>query len=180
MNRQQKEAVISDFNEMLSSANATFLVRYRGLSVKQMFDLRKVLRESGGRLKITKARLMKRAAEGVEGIDSFKEDFKDQIGLVFAMEEAPPIAKKLVDFAKECEALEVMSGFFESKMLSKDEVKFFASVPSRVVLLGQLAGTLQAPVAALARQLNMLVANLAYGLKAVAEKRGTTPRRGQE
>jgi large subunit ribosomal protein L10 len=171
MNRQQKESVVSDFKDMLSSANATFLVCYRGLKVKDMSDLRRSLRDNGGKLKVTKARLMKRAAEGIEGVDTFKEDFKDQIGLVFAMEEAPPVAKALVDFSKDNEALKVISGFFESKMLTSDEVKFFASIPSREVLLAQLAGTLQAPIAGLARQLNMLVVQLLYALKAVAEKK---------
>lgn len=171
MNRQQKEAAISDFKDMLTSANATFLVCYRGLKVKDMFRLRRALRESGGKLKVTKARLMKRAAQGIDGIDPFAKDFKDQIGLVFALEEAPPVAKALVNFSKDNEALKVLSGFFESKMLTGEEVEFFASIPSREVLLAQLAGTLQAPIAGLARQLNMLIVRFLYALKQVAEKK---------
>jgi large subunit ribosomal protein L10 len=171
MNRQQKEAVVSDFKEMLTSANATFLVCYRGLKVKDILGLRRSLRENGGRLKVTKARLMKRAAEGIDGIDSFKKDFKDQIGLVFALEEASPVAKTLVDFSKDKEALKVISGFFESKMLTSEEVKFFASIPSREVLLAQLAGALRAPIAGFARQLNMLIVQFLYALKQVAEKK---------
>lgn len=171
MNRQQKEAVVADFKEMLSTAQATFLVRYRGLNVTDMSSLRGVLRENGARLKVTKARLMKLAAEGIDGIDLFKDDFKDQIGLVFALDQAPPVAKQLVEFAKAHKALQIISGFFESKILAKEEVEFFASIPSREVLLAQLAGTLQAPVGNLAGVLNALVLQLLYALKQVAESK---------
>ncbi|MBU1007535.1 50S ribosomal protein L10 [Candidatus Dependentiae bacterium] len=171
MNRQQKEAVVADFKEMLSSAEATFLVRYRGLSVADMFSLRTALRGSGGKLKITKARLMKIATQGIDGIEPFKDDFKDQIGLVFALDQPSPVAKQLVEFAKGRDALQIVSGFFESKVLTKEEVEFFASIPSREVLLAQLAGTLQAPVASFASVLNMLVLQLLYALKQVAEQK---------
>lgn len=171
MNRQQKEAVVAEFKEMFSTSQATFLVRYRGLNVHDMYSLRKGLRENGGRLKVTKARLMKIAANDVDGIDSFRDNFQDQVGLVFALDEAPPVAKQLVEFAKNHEALEVLSGFFESKMLSKADVELFASIPPREVLIGQLAGTLQAPISQFARVLNQLVVQLLYALKAVAEKK---------
>ena len=101
MNRQQKEAVIKAFKAELTESNAAFLVKYRGLNVSQLQSLRTDLRQAGGRLKVTKARLMKIAAAEIDGIDGFKEDFKDQVGLVFAKEEVPSVAKKLVDFSKE-------------------------------------------------------------------------------
>jgi len=171
MNRQQKEAVVADFKKMFTSSQATFLVRYQGLTVADMLSLRRALRESGGRLKITKARLMKLAAQGIEGIEPFKDNFKDQIGLVFALDQAPSVAKQLYRFAKEHEALQILSGFFESKCLAKEEVEFLASIPSREVLLAQLASVLQAPVAGLASVMQALILQLLYALKAVAAEK---------
>lgn len=170
MNRQQKEAVVAEFKDMLANSQASFVVQYRGLNVQDMSSLRGALREKGGRLKVTKARLMKIAADGIEGAEQFKDDFKDQIGLVFASEEVSTVARQLVDFAKEHDNLQIVSGFFESKMLSPEEVKFFASLPSRDVLMAQLAGALQAPVSALARVLNEPIAQLARALDQVAKK----------
>ena len=170
MNRQQKESVIKDFKDFFSQSQAAFVVNYRGLNVRDMISLRRKLRVQGGRLKVAKARLMKIAADGIDGIDTFKDDFKDQIGMVFALEEVAPIAKELVEFSKTNEALQVISGFSESKVLSKSEVEFFASLPSREVLLSQLAGTLQAPIAGLARVLNAPVEYLARALDQVAKK----------
>lgn len=169
MNRQQKEAVIADFKDMLTTAQASFLVRYRGLNVADMLTLRRALRESGGRLRVAKARLMKLASEGIDGIDAFKEHFKDQVGLVFAMQEVSPIAKQLIEFSKSHKALEIVSGFYESKLLTKEEVEFFASLPSREVLLGQLAGAFMGPITSFARALNTPMQQFMYALKQLGE-----------
>lgn len=170
MNRQQKEAVVAEFKDLFSKSAASFVVNYRGLSVQDVSSLRGMLRESGGNLKVTKARLMKIAAEGIEGIDSFREDFKDQIGIVFALEDVPAVAKNLVEFSKDHKSLDIISGFFESKQMSKEEIAFFASLPSKDVLLAQLARGLMAPITNLARVLNMPIQQLAVVLRQVAEK----------
>lgn len=171
MNRQQKEAVVADFKQMLEQAEASFLVSYRGLTVKDISSLRSDLRQSGARLKVAKARLMKIAAQDIEGIDGFKDNFKDQVGLVFAKREAPAVAKHLINFAQKQKALQVLSGFFESKVLSQQEIEFLASLPSKEVLRAQLAGTLQAPISNFAQVLQMLITRLAYALKQVSEKK---------
>ena len=171
MNRQQKEAVVTDFKKMFDQSQASFLVNYKGLNVKDLSSLRQSLRENGGKLKITKARLMKIAAGDAEGVDSFKESFKDQVGMVFASQEVPAVAKQLVSFAKDHAALEIVSCFFESKVLSGAEIEFLASLPSKDVMLGRLAGTLQAPIAGFARVLSSVILQLPYALKAVADKK---------
>jgi len=67
--------------------------------------------------------------------------------------------------------MHIISGFFEAKTLSKKEIEMLATLPSRDVLLAQLAGTLQAPIAALARLLYALLARLAYVLQQISEKK---------
>lgn len=172
MNRQQKEAAVSGIKDMLSQADGTFLVNYRGLSVSQLQEFRNNLREEKGVLKVTKARLMKLAASELELAEEFKGDFKNQVGLVFALKESPAVAKKIVDFSKKNEALEILSGFFESRKISKDQIVSLASIPSREVLLAQLVGSLQAPIAGLAFTLNMLLVKLVYVLEEVARQKG--------
>ncbi len=164
MNRQQKEAVVADFKDMFSKSNASFVIKYRGLGVKEISGLRKALRDNGGRLKITKARLMKIAADGIDGIDSFRESFCNQIGLVFALDEVPTVAKQLVNFSKDSKALEVVAGFFESRLMSKDEVEFFASLPCKDALMSQIASGLQSPASNIARAIVSPMQQLASAL----------------
>jgi len=157
MNRQQKVEVIKNLKENFLESQATFVVSYKGLSVAQMQQLRADLRKKGGVLKVAKARLMKRAVDGEEGLTDLTSHLHDQIGLVFAKEQFTDVAKVLSDFSKENEALGLVAGLFESKVIEKDKIKQIASLPSREELLAQVCGTLNAPITGLVRVLNMMV-----------------------
>lgn len=149
MNRHQKEQAVADFRKMFSDAEAAFLVNYKGLSVQSMQTLRKQIREANGTFKVTKARLMKIAAKNVKGSEDFAGNFKDQVGLVFAKTEFTVVAKRIVEFAKEHEALKIVAGFFEDRLISKNEVVALGAIPSRAELLAMLVYTLQAPMVGL-------------------------------
>lgn len=170
MNRQQKEVAISQFRQMFSDAQAAFLVHYKGLDVAKLQDLRKNLREADGSFKITKASLIRIAVSDLDGITSFKELLKDQVGIVFAKNDVPSVAKKLSEFSKNNESLQILSGFFESKVLSTTDISTLASLPSREVLLAQVAATIQAPIKGLAVALNQILCKPVYAIKQIAEK----------
>lgn len=171
MNRQQKESVVSQLREEFSQNEAAFLVGYRGLTVRQLEKLRGDLREKGGTFKITKARLMKLAVDGLDGQQDLSPFFRHQVGLVFARQEAPGIAKVLSDFAKAHEGLQLVVGCLDNRILQKNDVIRIASLPSREVLLAQVAGTLNAPISNLASVLNVLIVRLLWTLKQVEEQK---------
>ena len=171
MNRQQKENVICNVKQLFSESQATFLVHYKGLDVALLQDFRRKLRETDGSFKVTKANLMKIAIGDVEGVDAFKEQFKDQVGLVFAKKDVPSVAKKLSEFSKAHDSLKILSGFFECKVLGVREIELLASLPSREVLLAQVAGTIKAPLTALASVLYQVLAKPVYAVKQIEEKK---------
>lgn len=173
MNRDQKMAVISDVKQLLTASQATFLVNYKGMSVASLRGLRSSLREHGGQFKVVKATLMKRATSDVSGAESFSEQFKNQVGLVFAPDNVSGVAKALIEFEKENNKLpQVVAGFYESQLLPLDKIKFIATLPSKEILLAQLVGTMQAPISGLVRILHMLIARLLFVLKRIEEKNG--------
>jgi large subunit ribosomal protein L10 len=172
MNRGQKEELVAGLRETIAGSEAAFLVNYRGINVGDMQGLRGDLRESGAIFKVAKTRLMVRALEDIDGGDQIKEDCKDQIGFVFAQKDTPAVAKILVEFAKKRESSEfLVSSLFESRALSKADIAVLASLPSREVLLGQLAQVLQAPMTNMARSLSEIVASFARALNRVAEQK---------
>jgi len=171
MNRQEKALVVDGLRKNLLSSQASFLVVYKGLSVEKMQQLRSQLRSNGGSLKIAKARLMKRAVDGEAGISGLTDLFKDQIGLVFAEKEVADVAKVLADFSKENKALGLVGGYFDSRVIAKEKIAQIASLPSREVLLGQVCGTLQAPISGLARALNMMILKLLFALKQIEDQK---------
>jgi len=172
MNRQQKATIVDEVQKLFSESDATFVIGYKGLDVALMQNLRKSLRENAGTIKVAKTTLMKRAIKDVPGVDAFAQQLKTQVGLVFAANgEVSSVAKKLVNFSKDHELMQVLSGFFESKSISKQEIELIASLPSREVLLGQLVGTIGAPTANLVYVLNAMLAKLVYVLQQVSEKK---------
>lgn len=171
MNRQQKEAAISDFKELFSNSEAAFLVRYKGLDVVALQEFRKGLRENNSVFKVTKTTLMRIVAKDINGADEFSQDFSDQVGIVFGKGDISALSKNIVNFAKQNEALQIISGFFEEKRLAKEDVVLLASLPSRDVLLAQVVGTMQAPITSFVRVLNLLIVQLLYVLKRIEEKK---------
>ena len=170
MNRQEKSNVVSDLQRMISESQAMFLVNYKGMSVPLLQGLRKNLRTDGSKLKIAKASLMYRATQDMSGVEPFSKNLKDQIGIVFVKQDVSATAKHLVSYAKEHASLTIVAGFYESKFLSTQDLNTLASLPSREVLLAQLAGTLQAPVTNFVRILHLLLARLVYVLKEIETK----------
>lgn len=171
MNRHQKESVVSQLRDKFSNSEATFLVGYKGLQVRQLENLRSELREKGGNLKVTKARLMKLSVEGMSGTEDLQPYFKDQVGLVFASRDAASVAKMLHDFSKKNEAFTLVVGCLENKVLNKDDVVRIASLPSREVLLGMACGAMIAPVRNLAVGMNAVMLKFAWALKKLEEQK---------
>lgn len=171
MNRQQKERVIGQLKESFQQSAGAFAAVYQGLGVMKMQALRTQLREKGGALHVAKARLMRIAlSEGVAQ-DAFVDTLRGQICLVFAQKELPEVAKVLCNFAKENDALKVLSGSYDKVVFDSTEVSRLAKLPSREVLLAQVAGTLNAPVASLVRLLHTLIARLVWLLKAIEDQK---------
>lgn len=171
MNRREKATAIDTLKGGFNQSNAAFLIGFQGLSVSDLQSLRKDLRAQGGQFKVSKARLMKIAAQGIPEAEVMLPFFKDQVGVVFADRDVASIAKVLKDFAKEHEKLVIVAGSLDQRLLDKIGVERIASLPSKEVLLGQLCGTLIAPVRGLAVALNMMQCKLLWTLKQIEEKK---------
>jgi large subunit ribosomal protein L10 len=171
LNRQQKEQVVQGLRDGFINSQASFLVKYQGLTVGQMQALRTELREQGGRLQVAKARLMKRAAEGVEGAQNIVDYFNDQVGLVFATGEAPAVAKVLHQFAKNNEALVLKVGYLDSQVLDENGIVRIAQLPPKDVLLAQVCRGIQAPSSGLVRVMHTSIVRLMWVLQELQGKK---------
>jgi large subunit ribosomal protein L10 len=171
MNRKEKELVIDQLKNDFAHAQASFLVNYKGLDVAQVSELRNKLREKKGSFKVAKVTLVKRVVDEVPSATVIKPFLKEQIGVVFARDEAPVIAKILDEFATANEKFTILAGCMESALLSPDSIKVLAHLPSREVLLATVAGTLKAPMNKFAGVLNMLILRLLLVLKEIEKKK---------
>ena len=156
---EKKKAIVGEITEKLEKAAAVVVVDYRGLTVAQVTDLRKQLRDSNIEMHVLKNTMLRRAAvaAGLEGMDDI---FKGPTAVAFSNEEVVAPAKIIADFAKTAEALEIKGGVVEGNVADADAINALAKLPSREGLLSMLLSVLQAPVR-----------NTALAVKAVAEKK---------
>ncbi len=171
MNRHEKEAVIASLTSEFSQSSASFLVGVKGLTVEQIETLRGELRKESAKLRIAKVRLMKRALQDVDAVQHLEPYLREQIGLVFAKNEAPATAKILCEYSKKAEAFRVIVGSMDANLLDQSAITFMATLPSREILLAQVARALQAPSANFVNVLYQLIARLVYVLKQIEQKK---------
>ncbi len=156
---ETKQQVVTEIADKLRASKSTIVVDYRGLTVSEATELRKQLREAGVEFKVYKNSLTRRAAESLE-MAELNEFLTGPNAIAFSNEDVVAPAKVLNDFAKDHEALEIKAGVIEGKLVTLDEVKAIATLPSREGLLSMLLSVLQAPIR-----------NLALATKAVADQK---------
>ena len=140
---EQKAGIVSEIKERIENAKSVVMFDYRGLSVSEVTDLRRKLREVGADYKVYKNTLTKRAT------DELNIDFGDSLAgpsaISFGTDELS-IVKVISDFAKEHDALELKTGIVEGKVASLEDLKRYASIPSRDTLLTMLAAGMMGTV----------------------------------
>jgi large subunit ribosomal protein L10 len=169
MNRDQKSAVVDEIAGQLQEAEAIFAVDYRGITVAQVAALRTKLSEADARFRVVKNSLSERAADKA-GMDTLKPMLIGPTALAMVKGDAAMAAKALNDAARQFNLLEFKGGLLNGTVLSADDVRSIARLPSRDVLYAQLVGTVAAPLTGLARGLNALIAGVAIQLQAIVDQ----------
>ena len=157
LNRNEKAAVIEGVSAQAAKSQTLAIAEYRGLTVENLNKLRVDARSKGVYLHVLKNTLARRAVAGTP----FEVASESMVGpLIYGFsEDAVAAAKVIADFAKGNDKLVIKGGAYAGKALNADGVKALAAIPSKEVLLSQLAGLLKSPVqrtaavlAALAKQ----------------------------
>ena len=167
LNRNEKAAVVADVSAQAAKSQTLALAEYRGLTVEHLNKLRVDARSKGVYLHVLKNTLARRAVAGTP----FEVAAESMVGpLIYGFsEDAVAAAKVIADFAKGNDKLVIKAGAYAGKALDVDGVKALASVPSREVLLSQIAGLLLSPVQRTAAVLAALAEKKGGGAEAPAE-----------
>jgi large subunit ribosomal protein L10 len=172
--RPEKVAVVNEVRERLEGAQASILTEYRGLSVREMAELRQALTAAGGDYKVYKNTLVKLAIAGGRH-EPLAALLEGPTAIAFVSGEVSAVAKALRDYARANPHLIVKGGLHAEGFLSAQELGILADLPSRDVLLARVAGAIAAPLQQFAGLLQALPRSLAYGLSALLEQKGGAP-----
>ena len=153
---EQKKAVVAELSDRLKNSVAGVIVNYKGITVAEDTKLRKELREAGVKYTVVKNTLLKRACEEV-GLDGLTPGLEDTTAIATSAEDYVAAARILCGFAEKNKKFEVKSGYLDGEVIDMDKIIGLSKLPSREVLLANVLGAFQAPIASFARAVQAIV-----------------------
>lgn len=155
-----------------NNAIGLIFTEYSGLSVSEMQELRKNVRESGGEFRVIKNTLL-RLALGQDTIEKLPNEFHNgPTATVFVLRDEAGCAKSLATFAKTHQALKIKGAFLDGAVLTDKEVDALSKLPSKQELLSMIVGLVAAPISNIVTCVNEILAGPARAVSAIAEKGG--------
>jgi large subunit ribosomal protein L10 len=170
MARPEKVATVEEIKEKLEGARAAVLTEYRGLKVSELADLRASLRAAEAEYKVYKNTLARRAAEEA-GLADLVSMLEGPTAITFVKGDAVAVAKALRDYSRTNANLVVKGGILGTRVIEPNDVVALADIEPRDVLLAKIAGGFQAPLVKAAGLFQAFTRNMAYGVKALIDKR---------
>ena len=169
--RQAKATAVADVQERLQGSSAVVLTEYRGMTVLELAELRRSLRDAGADYKVYKNTLATIAARNA-GLDDLAPALEGPTAFAFTHGDPVVVAKRLADFAKKVPALVLKAGVLDGRILSTDEVGALSKLDSREVMLAKAAGMFLSPIQKLA---NLFAAPLSQLGSVLAQLRDKIP-----
>ena len=166
-----KKIVVEEITDRLNQADTLIVTNYKGLTAQDLNELRRELRGVSGDYVVVKDSMVKRALSKNQnkGIEEFIEG---EVGVALDKKaDAIHISKVLFKFSKDHKSLKIRGGLTGGALISNEDIRILASLPSREALLGMLANVLNAPIQGLAGALNAIICKVVYVLNAVKDKK---------
>lgn len=168
--RKQKSGELEELKEKFARAKGVVLTDYKGLTVAQISQMRRLLRESELDYRVVKNTLAKIAAEDTP-VSVAKDQFVGPVGIAIGYDDPVLVAKKVLEYAKGNDMFGVKGGVIEGKFMDLKDLKSVASLPPRDVQLAMLAGTMAAPMSKMASLLQATIRKFGYALNGLKEKK---------
>lgn len=171
LTKNQKIELVKQLTEKIKTAKSSIFVDYKGLKVKDSTELKKSLRAEGVEMIVVRKTLLDIALKnaGIEGVSIKK--MEGQVAISLSNNDEVSAAKIVDTFAKTNENIKFLGGVLGTQVMSAVEVKALAKIPSKQQLLGQLVGTLNAPVSGFVNVLAGNLRGLVQVLNAVKEQK---------
>ncbi|NCJ06579.1 50S ribosomal protein L10 [Synechococcales cyanobacterium C] len=167
---ENKQKIVAELKEILSENQMALVINYQGLSVAELTDLRNRIRPNGATCKVTKNTLMQIAINEDEAWKPLSEFLSGSSAFVLIKEDFGGAIKAYQDFEKATKKTELRGGVLEGRALSTAEVKAIGDLPSKEVLMAQVAGALNALATQIAVGIKEVPTSIARGIQAMSEK----------
>ncbi len=173
MPTEAKQATVAELKDELSKAKATIVADYRGLTVHDITAVRRSLRGEGITYRVVKNRLARIAAQEA-GTGELSELLSGPSAIAMGSGDEVALARAFLDAIRPFRTVAIRGAVLNGKRVDADAVTRLATLPSREVLLAQLAGGMASPMAIMASLFSAPLRNLGYALAQLAEQKGAS------
>ena len=170
LSRLQKEEQVQELTTALAGSKGVVFANFKGITVDDTTKLRRKCQEVGVRYIVSKKTLLGRALKDA-GFDTDARTLEGSVGVAIAGDEVAP-AKVISEFGKGRNGFKLLGGLLEKKFIDGAMVASLAKLPGKQQLLGQLVGTLQAPISGFVRTLSGTYGGFVRVLAAVKDQKG--------
>jgi len=170
LEKSTKVSLVEEVQDKFKRANATFIAEYQGIKAQDMNEFRASLRKFSMDFKVVRNTLAGRAVKGTP-IESLAAELKGPTAIAFSYGDAAAAAKALVQFSKDQPKLKLKIGTLGARIISVQEIKGLAELPSREVLLAMMLGSMKAPMTGIAGVLAGVPRKFLYALNAVKDQK---------
>ena len=153
---EQKKAIVAELSERLKSSITGVVVSYEGINTEDDTKLRKELRENDVKYTVVKNTLLSRACEEA-GLDDIKPVLEGTTAIATSDSEYAAAARILCNYAKDHDNFQVKSAYLDGAVIDMDTIVALSKLPTREVLLANVLGAFQAPIASFARAVQAIV-----------------------
>jgi large subunit ribosomal protein L10 len=168
--REEKSQEVSELNEQIGKASNAFLIDFKGITVPQVTELRKQVRQTNSGYVVVKNTLALIALKD-SPIISMKEKFTGPTAIAFNSTDAVVLAKALTKFAKDVPAVQFKGALLNGQVVPATEIQNIANLPSREELVAKLLFMLQSPIRGLVTVLQANIRNLTVVLDQVRQQK---------
>jgi large subunit ribosomal protein L10 len=172
MNREEKAQVISDFNAGIGQATNAFLIDFKGITVPQVTELRRQVRETNSSYVVVKNTLARIAVKD-SPLKGLENAFVGPTAVAFNATDAVALAKALTKFAKDVPAVQFKGALLNGQVVAASQIQAIANLPSRNELLSKVLYLMQYPIRGLAVVLQANIRNLAVVVDQIAKQKGS-------
>jgi large subunit ribosomal protein L10 len=170
-NREQKATAISEFSEGIGSAQNAFVLDFKGITVPQVTELRRQVRETGSEYVVIKNTLALIAVKDTP-LQKLTGTFAGMTAIAYNTTDPVALAKVLTKFAKDVPTVQFKGALLAGQVIAASEIQNIANLPSREELLSKLLYLMQHPIRGLAVVLNGTIRNIAVVLDQIAKQKG--------
>ena len=153
---ESKKAVVEALTGKIQESTSVVFVDYKGITVEEDTKLRKELRENDVKYTVVKNTLLSRACEEA-GLDDIKPVLEGTTAIATSDSEYAAAARILCNYAKDHDNFKVKSAYLDGAVIDMDTIVALSKLPTREVLLANVLGAFQAPIASFARAVQAIV-----------------------